>query len=115
MVEHRVSKSGQGRVAVLTVLFGLLLNFAGSGAQLRVDGRAAHLDSREIVRTAGLRIAARSDDDRADPDQATLPPQPRIVTALSSLRPAAIAAPAAARPAFVSTPRRYNARAPPAA
>lgn len=121
-----MSETGQNKpgrkpraVAALAVLLGLFLNVAGpSSAHMARDSRAAALGNGEMVRGgSSLRLANRNGDDGADREglPAVLPPQPRVVTTLLSIRPAApvanIVAPA---PPARSTPH-YRARAPPAA
>ncbi|MDB5667827.1 MAG: hypothetical protein JWL74_777 [Alphaproteobacteria bacterium] len=117
MAQEVESKRKQGPVTVLTLLFGLLLGFAGPGAQLQSDSGQARLGTGEVIRTAsGLRIASRSSDDNPDHSGlALVPPVPRVVTELVSVHPAAATVPVAANPAALARHFHYQARAPPAA
>ena len=117
MAEKVETKGKQGPVTVLTLLFGLLIGLSGPGAQLQTDPGTARLGAGEVVRTtSGLRLGSRSSDDNPD-DQglALVPPAPRIVTELVSVRPAAATVPAAANAAALAPHLHYQARAPPAA
>lgn len=118
MSEQLEWKRKQGPVTVLTLLFGLLLGFAGPAAQLQPDPGQARLGNGEVIRAAsGLRLGgSRSSDDNPDDSRlALVPPAPRVVTHLVSVRPAAAAVPAAANAATLAPHTHYHARAPPAA
>lgn len=109
----------QRPVTVLAVLFGLLLGFAGTAGQLRVDPATARIGSGNSLRaTLNLRSTTRSDYDVAD-DEAVpalvLPPSSTIVTELVSLRPVAGSKAELAYSAAVGRHSPYHARAPPAA
>ena len=117
MSERVETKGKQGPVTVLTLLFGLLLGLSGPGAQLQPDPATPRLGNGEVIRAAsGLRTASRSSDDKRDDAKlALVPPAPRVVTALVSIRPATTTAPAAANAAALAPRLHYHARAPPAA
>lgn len=120
-----MSETGQSRpgrkpraVAALAVLLGLFLNVAGPTSAHMAQGSRAALGNGEMVRGgSGLRLAARNGDDGADREDlpAVLPPQPRIVTALLSTRPAASFASPSLSVAPAGPAPHYRARAPPAA
>lgn len=116
MSEQVESGRRQGPVTVLTLLFGLLVGFAGTGAQLQPD-LGPRLGNAEVLRSAsGLRASSRASDDNPDHSKfALVPPAPRVVTELASVRPAAATVPAAANAAALAPHVHYHARAPPAA
>jgi hypothetical protein len=120
-----MSETGQNKpgrkpraVAALAILFGLFLNVAGpSNAHMAGEARAA-LGNGEAVRNgSALRVAARNGDDATDREglPAVLPPEPRIVTSLLSIRPGAAFTGAAASVPPAEPALHYRARAPPAA
>ena len=118
MSERVESRRGQGPVAVITLLFGLLLGFAGgTGVPLQADPAAAQLTFDESLRRSASLRTVRSGDERPDSDEATalLPTPPGVVTELLSLRPAAAASPSASSATLADRPVPYQARAPPAA
>ena len=117
MSEQVETKGRQGPVTVLTLLFGLLIGLSGSGAQLQPDPGQARLGNGEVIRVAaGLRTAGRSSDDNPDDSRlALVPPAPRVVTELASVRPAAASLPAFVLEAPSAPHLHYDARAPPAA
>ena len=118
MPEQVESIRRKAPVTVLTLLFGLLLGFAGgTGAQLQAESAGAQLTLGEnLRRSAGVRIPG-SEDERPDPRDATglLPPSALVVTELVSLRPVAAASGFEAASRHSSRPVPYQARAPPAA
>lgn len=119
MTEQSEYRRRQGPVTVLTLLFGLLLGFAGPpGAQLQQDPGSARLGQGEAIRSnAGLRVSSRSGEEQPDADDALalLPPPPHIQTSLVSLRPAQAASPAVPASRGSDADFHYQARAPPAA
>ena len=117
MSERVETKGKQGPVTVLTLLFGLLLGFAGPAAQLQPDPAQTRLGNGEVIRAAsGLRLASRSSDDNPDhAKRALVPPAPQVVTELASVRPAAATVSAAANAEALAPHLHYRARAPPAA
>ena len=117
MSERVETKGKQGPVTVLTLLVGLLLGLAGSGAQLQPDPTQTRLGTGEIIRTAsGLRLGGRSSDDNPEDSKlALVPPAPQVVTELVSVRPATATVTAAANAAALAPHFHYRARAPPAA
>lgn len=117
MHEHGESKRKQGPVTVLTLLFGLLLGFAGGGPQLQSDPGTARFGNGEVFRTANLRVVSRDGEDSSDNESAPalLPPPPRVVTELVSIRPAVPAAQPVPTAAALDPDVPYQARAPPAA
>ena len=105
-------------MTVLTLLFGLLLGFAGgTGVPLQADPSAAQLTFGESLRRSASLRTARPGEERPDADDATalLPTPPSVVTELLSLRPAAAASPSASSATFADRQVPYQARAPPAA
>lgn len=119
MSEHSEStRRGQGPVAVITFLFGLLLGLAGgAGIQLQPDPGSARLTHGEtMLRGAGLRLV-RPGEEQPDADEAlaTLTPEPRLVTQIVSVRPGSSAIDQASSVAPARRDAPYQARAPPAA
>ena len=117
MSERVETKGRQGPVTVLTLLFGLLIGLSGPGAQLQPDPASTRLGNGEVIRAAaGLRAPSRASDENPDDAKlALVPPAPRVVTELASVRPAAATVPAAANAAALAPQFHYQARAPPAA
>lgn len=118
MSEQVEAMRRQRPVAVLTLLFGLLLGFAGgTGVQLQPESGNAQLSLGETLRRAATLRTARPDADQPDQDGATafLPPAPQVVTELLAVRPAAAAAPFPSSVTPASRHDPYQARAPPAA
>ena len=117
MSEQLESRRKQGPVTVLTLLFGLLVGFAGAGAQVLPDPGTARLGNGEVLRVAsGLRAAGRSSDDNPDDTKlALVPPAPRVVTELASVRPTAATVAVGASASLRERHAHYPARAPPAA
>ena len=118
MNEHEELRRTGRPVAALFVLFGLLLNVAGSGPLLARDSSAARLGNGEITRSAiAVRTAGRTSEDGADRDEALalLPPPPNVVTELLSVGPANLSVAATRAGTVRDRPFPYRARAPPAA
>ena len=118
MNEHDEMRRTGRPVAALFVLFGLLLNVAGSGPLLARDSGAARLGNGEITRSAlAVRVAGRASEDGGDLDEALalLSPPPSVVTDLLSVGPANISVATSRADTAHDRPLHYRARAPPAA
>ena len=118
MSEHLQSGRRQGPVTVFTLLFGLLIGFAGgTGVPLQADPGTAQLSLSETLRRSASLRSVRSGDERPDPDDGSALPlhPPRVVTELVSLRPAPAQSISDSSAASASRSFAYRARAPPAA
>ena len=106
-------KQKRGAATVLALLVSLLFSYAPAAAQVESD-RTARLGPTELVKRAALvRASVRAEADDEDP--VLLPPQPRVHTETTTIRPAGTFQPVQISSAARSAPRAYRARAPPAA